>query len=103
MAPVSRSTTTAGTAGRPPGGAARGRQAAVATDGSGVKINDNGRHGWALAGGGAVDPDGGVHFASSGYEQNGELDIDGRGRTQAVGGEGFDYGSPGSIWYARGR
>ncbi|KRT62295.1 MAG: hypothetical protein XU10_C0032G0011 [Chloroflexi bacterium CSP1-4] len=50
-----------------------------------------------------MDPDGGVHFASSGYEQNGELDIDGRGRTQAVWGEGFDYGSPGSIWYARGR
>ncbi len=32
-----------------------------------------------------------------------ELDIDGRGRTHAVWGEGFDYGSPGSIWYARGR
>ena len=32
-----------------------------------------------------------------------ELDIDDRGRTQAVWGEGFNYDSPGSIWYTRGR
>lgn len=30
-----------------------------------------------------------------------ELDIDGNGRTHAVWGEGLNYDSPGSIWYAR--
>ena len=32
-----------------------------------------------------------------------ELAIDDRGATQAVWGEGLNYDSPGSIWYARGR
>jgi hypothetical protein len=32
-----------------------------------------------------------------------ELDIDDRGTTHAVWGEGFNYDSPGSIWYARGQ
>jgi hypothetical protein len=32
-----------------------------------------------------------------------ELDIDDRGRTHAVWGEGFNFDSPGSIWYTRGR
>lgn len=32
-----------------------------------------------------------------------ELDIDGQGRTQAVWGEGLDYESPGSIWFAHGQ
>ena len=30
-----------------------------------------------------------------------ELTIDGQGRTHAVWGEGLNYDSPGSIWYAR--
>ncbi len=32
-----------------------------------------------------------------------ELDIDDRGRTHAVWGEGLNYNSPGSIWYTNGR
>lgn len=32
-----------------------------------------------------------------------ELDIDGRGRTHAVWGEGLNYATPGSIWYTRGQ
>ena len=32
-----------------------------------------------------------------------EMDIDNRGDTQAVWGEGLTYESPGSIWYTRGR
>jgi hypothetical protein len=32
-----------------------------------------------------------------------ELDIDARGTTHAVWGEGLNWSSPGSIWYARGR
>ena len=32
-----------------------------------------------------------------------EMDIDERGMAHAVWGEGFNYDSPGSIWYARGR
>jgi len=32
-----------------------------------------------------------------------ELEIDDRGRTHAVWGEGFNWDSPGSIWYANGR
>jgi hypothetical protein len=35
------------------------------------KINANGNLGWALAGGGTVDPDGNVFFSWNGYEQNG--------------------------------
>jgi len=36
-----------------------------------VKINQNGKLGWALAGGGAVTPNGNVFFAWAGYERNG--------------------------------
>jgi len=36
-----------------------------------VKVNPNGKLGWSLAGGGAIDPSGNVYFAWSGYEQNG--------------------------------
>ncbi|MCI0352899.1 MAG: glycoside hydrolase [Acidobacteriales bacterium] len=36
-----------------------------------VKVNDNGKLGWSLAGGGAVDQAGNVYFSWSGYEQNG--------------------------------
>jgi hypothetical protein len=36
-----------------------------------VKINENGKLGWSLAGGGTVTPDGNVYFAWDGYEQNG--------------------------------
>jgi hypothetical protein len=36
-----------------------------------VKINQNGKLGWSLAGGGAIDPAGNVYFSWSGYEQNG--------------------------------
>jgi hypothetical protein len=32
-----------------------------------------------------------------------EMDIDDRGDTQAIWGEGLNYDSPGSIWYARGK
>ena len=32
-----------------------------------------------------------------------ELDIDGRGRTHAVWGEGLNFDTPGSIWYTRGQ
>ena len=32
-----------------------------------------------------------------------ELDIDGQGKTHAVWGEGLNYDSPGSIWYAAGQ
>ena len=32
-----------------------------------------------------------------------EMDIDDRGDTHAVWGEGLDYQTPGSIWYTRGR
>jgi hypothetical protein len=32
-----------------------------------------------------------------------EMDIDSRGQTQAVWGEGLNYKTPGSIWYTRGR
>ncbi len=36
-----------------------------------VAVNANGKLGWALAGGGAVTPDGSVHFSWAGYERNG--------------------------------
>lgn len=36
-----------------------------------VIVNPNGKLGWSLAGGGAVDPAGNVYFAWAGYEQNG--------------------------------
>jgi hypothetical protein len=36
-----------------------------------VKVNSNGKLGWSLAGGGAIDPSGNVYFSWSGYEQNG--------------------------------
>lgn len=36
-----------------------------------VKINQNGKLGWSLAGGGTVTPDGNVYFAWAGYENNG--------------------------------
>jgi hypothetical protein len=36
-----------------------------------VKINQNGKLGWSLAGGGTVDPAGNVYFSWAGYEQNG--------------------------------
>jgi hypothetical protein len=36
-----------------------------------VKINQNGKLGWSLAGGGTVTPNGSVFFAWSGYEGNG--------------------------------
>jgi hypothetical protein len=36
-----------------------------------TKINANANLGWALAGGGTVDPAGNVYFAWNGYEQNG--------------------------------
>ncbi len=36
-----------------------------------VKINQNGKLGWSLAGGGAVTPDGNVFFAWAGYEGSG--------------------------------
>lgn len=32
-----------------------------------------------------------------------EMDIDSRGQTQAVWGEGLNYDTPGSIWYTNGR
>jgi hypothetical protein len=32
-----------------------------------------------------------------------EMDIDNRGNTQAVWGEGLNYDTPGSIWYTSGR
>ena len=32
-----------------------------------------------------------------------EIDIDSRGQTQAVWGEGLNFMSPGSIWYSNGR
>ena len=32
-----------------------------------------------------------------------ELDVDAQGVTHAVWGEGLNWDSPGSIWYARGR
>lgn len=38
---------------------------------SSVNINPNGKLGWSLASGGAITPDGAVHFSWSGYEQNG--------------------------------
>jgi BNR repeat protein len=37
-----------------------------------TRINANAKLGWALAGGGTVDPDGNVYFAWNGYEQNGQ-------------------------------
>lgn len=36
-----------------------------------VKVNQNGKLGWSLAGGGTVTPNGNVHFAWAGYESNG--------------------------------
>jgi hypothetical protein len=36
-----------------------------------VNINQNGKLGWSLAGGGTVDPSGNVFFAWAGYTQNG--------------------------------
>jgi hypothetical protein len=36
-----------------------------------VKINDNGKLGWSLAGGGTVTADGKAYFSWDGYEQNG--------------------------------
>ena len=36
-----------------------------------VKINQNGKLGWSLAGGGTVTPDGSAYFAWAGYENNG--------------------------------
>ena len=36
-----------------------------------VKVNQNGKLGWSLAGGGTVTPDGAVYFSWNGYEQNG--------------------------------
>ena len=36
-----------------------------------VKVNQNGKLGWSLAGGGAVTPDGSVFFAWAGYEGSG--------------------------------
>jgi hypothetical protein len=36
-----------------------------------VKVNDNGKLGWSLAGGGTITPDGAAHFAWAGYERNG--------------------------------
>ncbi len=36
-----------------------------------VKVNQNGKLGWSLAGGGAVRPDGSVFFSWAGYTQNG--------------------------------
>ena len=38
---------------------------------SSVKINQNAKLGWSLAGGGTVTPDGAVYFAWDGYEGNG--------------------------------
>lgn len=43
---------------------------------------------------------GGFNFPFGDYF---EMDIDGAGKTHAVWGEGFDYDSPGSIWYTRGK
>jgi BNR repeat-like domain len=37
-----------------------------------VKVNDNAKLGWSLAGGGTVTPDGAVYFSWAGYEQNGQ-------------------------------
>jgi hypothetical protein len=34
-------------------------------------VNPNGKLGWSLAGGGAIDPSGNVYFSWAGYEQNG--------------------------------
>jgi hypothetical protein len=36
-----------------------------------TNVNQNGKLGWSLASGGTVTPDGAVHFAWAGYEQNG--------------------------------
>jgi hypothetical protein len=36
-----------------------------------VNLNKTGKLGWALAGGGAIDPAGNVYFGWAGYEQNG--------------------------------
>ncbi|MGE5373954.1 MAG: sialidase family protein [Bacteroidota bacterium] len=36
-----------------------------------VKVNQNGKLGWSLAGGGTVTPDGAVYFSWDGYEGNG--------------------------------
>ena len=36
-----------------------------------VKVNANAKLGWSLAGGGAIDLDGNIYFAWSGYEQSG--------------------------------
>jgi len=36
-----------------------------------VKVNQNGKLGWSLAGGGTVTPDGNVYFSWDGYEGNG--------------------------------
>jgi len=36
-----------------------------------VKVNQNGKLGWSLAGGGTITPDGAAYFAWNGYEQNG--------------------------------
>ncbi len=38
---------------------------------SSSQVNKNGQLGWALAGGGTVDPAGNVYFSWAGYEQNG--------------------------------
>ena len=36
-----------------------------------TNVNKNGKLGWSLAGGGAIDPAGNVYFGWAGYEQNG--------------------------------
>jgi BNR repeat-like domain len=36
-----------------------------------TKVNANGKLGWSLAGGGTVDPSGGIHFSWAGYTRNG--------------------------------
>jgi hypothetical protein len=36
-----------------------------------VKVNQNGKLGWSLAGGGTITPDGNAYFAWAGYESNG--------------------------------
>lgn len=52
-----------------------------------------------VAGFGYIQP-GGFSFPFGDYY---EMDIDDRGDTHVVWGEGLNYDSPGSIWYARGR
>lgn len=52
-----------------------------------------------VAGYAYIDPNG-FRFPFGDYW---ELDIDDRGTTHAVWGEGYNYDTPGSIWYTRGR